>query len=333
MTTVKATVGAIPQGKSRNKRWVTWAQNVIALLIVGGFGYYLWQHRAEFTQVLRLSAADVALIALLVFMTWLFTSVQGYLLNRAAGLQVGFVENFLLTMATAFGNYLPGRAGTLVRAHYLKSVHGLRFARYGSILSIRTVLTVIAAGITGLAGTIWLGLSNGRISLELVLIFGALVVFPGLAYFWRPRQSCGNEQKPGRLTRIWRDFEDGFHELKQRPSMSLWVLFFLLLQYAALGARFVVASKIAATLLPLALATLLAPLAALMSYISITPGGLGLREAVMGYATYAAGSNFAQGIFIGTVDRGVVLLMITFVGGPCFLWLWKRVQSIQHETA
>ena len=332
MTTVKAAVGAVPQSKSGNQRWVAWAQNVIALVIVGGFGYYLWHHRAEFTPVLRFAPADVALIALLVFLTWLFTSVQGYLLNRAAGLQMSFVENFLLTMAAAFGNYLPGRVGTLVRAHYLKSVHGLRFARYGSILSIRTVLTIIAAGITGLVGTIWLGLSGGRFSLELVLIFGALVAFPGLAYLWRPRRSTGDEQRLGRLERIWRDFEDGFHELRQRPSTSLGVLLFLLLQYAAVGACFVVASKIASTLLPLALATLLAPLAALISYTSITPGGLGLREAVMGYATYAAGTNFAQGIFIGTVDRGVLLLMITIVGGPCFLWLWRRVQNIRHET-
>ena len=72
---------------------------------------------------------------------------------------------------------------------------------------------------------------------------------------------------------------------------------------------------------------LLAPLAALANFAALTPGALGLREAVMGYAMHAVGESFSSGIYLGTMDRAVLLALVTLTGGPSFLWVWSRVRQ------
>ena len=90
--------------------------------------------------------------------------------------------------------------------------------------------------------------------------------------------------------------------------------------------RFVVSADALELDMPLSSLFLMAPLAALMSYMAITPGGLGLREAVMGFVTTNLGFSFAEGMFVGAVDRAILLGIVTILGGLAFWVLWVRVK-------
>jgi uncharacterized protein (TIRG00374 family) len=312
--------------KNNRKLWLLWLQSIGGLIIVAGFGYYLWVNRSEFLALLDLSYLEIGLLVSLIFVNWILNSYQGYVLNKAAGINIGFWENFVLMRAAMFGNYLPARPGTIIRAHYLKSIHGLRYARFGSIFLVTTVLTVIVAGFCGLVAAIWLALSGANLSTELIAIFAVLLFAPGITYLMV--KSSSNQEK----SKVWvigrlQDMLEGFRQLRAKPGLGLTIIIFLLLQYVVLSGRFYVAAKITGSTLPLPMFVLMAPLAALMTYISFTPGALGLREAIMGFATYAAGMTFAQGIFIGTVDRVVLLVMDAAVGGLAFIWVWRELNK------
>jgi uncharacterized membrane protein YbhN (UPF0104 family) len=243
---------------------------------------------------------------------------------------VGFWECLLLAVATAFGNYLPARLGTLIRAHYLKSRHGLRYARLVGVTGARTVLMVMATGLAGMAGTLGIALSGGPLSMELLLVFFALCVIPVVTWFWRPR---AREGKMSRIQRMLQDFAEGFALLRTRPAMSVGVMVMVVGQYASLAGRFYVAARATGSEPTLALLLLMAPMAALTGFVAITPGGLGLREAVMGYASYATGAPFSNGLFVGTVDRAVLLGMVTVFGSASFIAVWIRIRRSSAEKA
>jgi len=275
--------------------------------------------------VLEASVVWLALLVAIILSTLVFNALQMWFLLRASNLCIGFGESFALGCAAGFGNYMPMRAGTVIRAHYLKSVHGLRYTRFASIAGIRTLITILATGAIGLIGTVAAAASGGRLSWVLLICFCLMLSLPVLAWVVRVPQL---REGPGRLRRIAVDFLQGADMLRKQPKTGVAVFFAVLLQQISLVARFhVAATATGGPPPPLALLLLLSAVAAFASFAALTPGALGIREAAMGGATYAVGGSFSQGILLGTVDRAVFMAVTAIVGGACFPYVWRRVQN------
>jgi uncharacterized membrane protein YbhN (UPF0104 family) len=295
----------------------------VAAAIVGGFAWYLWRSRALFESVLEVSWSNLASIGLGVVLTWLASSAQTFLMYRAEGLRIRFWENFQLTVAGVMVNHLPLRVGTLVRMRYLKAVHGFGYARSVSVAGIRLVLLVIATGLLGLAGTLGIWCSGGRLSVELCIIFGAILLLACLACFRSPPLS----QRTGRLFRVWNDFSSGFAAMRERPLVTAQVLGLILIQLLVMAWRFSLTLRAVGFEASTALLVVLAPATTLSSFVAIVPGGLGFREAVMGYVTLATGFAFDTGLFAGTVDRAVLLALVLTLGLVGFFYVYSRLPA------
>lgn len=310
-------------GAPRHNHSLRWLHNGLGAAVTAAFGGYLWVQRDSLLATVNASAVDVLVLAVLILLTWGAGALQSVVIYRAADLPVRVGEMWLLTMATNFGNHLPMRLGTVVRAHYLKSVYGFRYARFGSTFGVRVVLTVFATGLMGLVGVVASSWVTGHTSHELLTLFGGLTVAPAIAWLVpMPRKRDG----AGRLRRILYDFFDGVTNLRAQPRMTLLVLLGVLLQHSIVGVRFFVAADVMGAKPTALLILLLAPLANLVSFIAITPGALGIREALMGYVTLALGTSFSHGAYMGTVDRAVLLGVVTIAGGASFLVVWRRAR-------
>lgn len=296
----------------------------LGLAIVIGVAVYIWRQRAQFAALLDLSVWHVTVLAACVLAAWLCNAGQSFLMYRAEGKAVGFWENLMLAGATTFGNYLPLRAGTLVRARYMKEVHGLSYSRTGSIFGIRIVLMVLSTGLLGLGATLGLWASEGILSWQLLLAFFGLVAAAVIVTtFPLPRFASHG----GKLQRAWADFRVGFSMIRTRADVSLQVLGLMLLQYLALAVRLHVALlAVGVHPSPLTL-VVLATLLSLSSFIAIVPGALGVREALMGYVSFITGTQFSVGLFAATIDRGVMLLVTATLGLAGFLYAWQRTRS------
>ncbi len=311
-------------------RVLSWAHNLFGTAILVGFAYYIWVHRAEFGGVEQVSLADLALLVAIGLSTLFFAAAQMWVLLRASDIAIGLGECFTLGCAAGFGNYLPMRAGTLIRAHYLKSVHGLRYARFAGVTGLRSIITVIATGLLGLIGTLAVAFDGGHLSVPLLAGFFAMLVLPLLAWFIRVPE---RKEGVGRLRHMIHDFLQGMSLLRERPGASFWAFVWVILQELSMVARFYVATRATGTEPALSLLLLLSPVAALASYAALTPGALGLREAAMGGATFAVGHSFSSGILLGTIDRAVFMAVTTVVGSVSFLLIWLRIRRVERQRA
>jgi uncharacterized membrane protein YbhN (UPF0104 family) len=323
--------GLSPQDPSldsqKQKRVLRLLENVLGLASLGAVGWYIWLKRHEFLSLLDLSPFDLTVIVVGVIGAWLCNAWQSLLLYRAEGKSVGVFENIMLVCAANFGNYMPLRAGTLVRATYMKHVHNLAYSRTGSIFGIRVVLMVISTGCLGLCGVFGLAASGGRFSFELLAVFLGLIALAFVAFI-APLPKFGD--RPGRMGRAWADFRAGFGMIKSRLDVTLQVCAIMLLQHAVIGVRLGVALDSVGVQVSFFTLMILAPLLGLATFISIVPGAIGIREALMGYVSYATGTEFSRGLFAATVDRVVMLALTATLGLWGFIYVWQRTRIISR---
>lgn len=290
----------------------TLAQWAISIGLAGYVVWFVLDHREVFSQQFAGTTRHAVLLALAVFATWTVNSLQTLLPLRELGVRVGFWENWLLTLAAGFGNYLPMRAGTVLRMHYIRSVHGVGYLQYGGILGTRALLLLWAAGGLGLGGAVAMALAQHAIRIEIVLLFAAILA-AGVVPFLLPL----NRVLPagGVGGQVARHLVEAIDLVRQNRRMTVWYLGLIVLQFGILTARLGVAFDVIQHRPAWWVYFFLSPVATILSFINITPGNLGLREWLIGVLSAAVGADYAAGIFAAAVDRAVLVAMTLSFGG------------------
>jgi uncharacterized membrane protein YbhN (UPF0104 family) len=238
-------------------------------------------------------------------------SLQTLLPLRELGIRVGFWENTLLTAAAGFGNYLPMRAGSVMRLHYIKSLHGVGYLQYGGILGVRALLLLWGAGAVGLFGGAALFLAGRAVRADVFFLFAGILVvgvMPFLIPFRRLLPSSGP------VGRMGTELARAMTLMHQNRWMTWQYLGLVALQFAILTGRLAVAFDVMQQRPTPWIYCFLSPIATILSFINITPGNLGLREWMIGLLSSGMGIDYAVGIFAASVDR-VVSVALTFALG------------------
>ena len=127
-------------------------------------------------------------------------------------------------------------------------------------------------------------------------------------------------------------FLSGFNKIKAQPRLAALILVLTICNIALLAFRLYVSFDAVQVQLSPWVLMLLAPSTILISFISITPGNLGLREWIIGFLSLAAGYQFESGIFASTLDHAV-MLGVAFTFGSISTWLvWLRLGRITMKS-
>lgn len=296
----------------------------VGIVIISGFFWYIYSHIDIFSSVIDISIYNIGIISIAILMTWVFNSFQAYYLLRTQGVRIGFWEIFLLSTACILADYFPIRSGAFLRMHYLKSIHGLRYTRFASVTSMRTIILIFVTGILGLIGIIGIFSINGAFSFSLTSIFFLMIIFTLISYF---KKLPKFESPTSKFVKIWNDFSEGFSIARECPKTTTIVLLMIILQLLCVGVRIYFSFAVLNVKPSIFLILLLSPLSVLILLLSITPGGIGLREGIMGYITLISGYDFSSGVFAGTVDRAIMLIITLLIGSLSFLYIWVQLKK------
>lgn len=309
-----------------SKKIFVYIKNLIAIIIIIVFFGYLWKNKDQLSNILVAPTELIILSCGLILITWLITSTQSYILFRTLDTKIGFFECLILSLASNFGNHLPFRAGTLIKAHYLKAKHKLDYSRFGSIFGVRLVLILLASGTLGITTTLLF--FNNTKSAPLLIVFSLMSTLPLITFFVPP--SKNNHKSP--IFQMVHRFSDSFHSLLRDPKTSLMCFFLILTQLFLTGFRFQIAAELLAINISIPTATIFVCLSSAAGFIAITPGAIGIRESLMGYASLATGTKFSTGVLIGSADRAVLLILTALFGGVSFIFIWKSFHNQDEHS-
>ncbi|HRN90140.1 MAG TPA: lysylphosphatidylglycerol synthase transmembrane domain-containing protein [Candidatus Saccharibacteria bacterium] len=300
-----------------NKKVVS---RIIMVGIVSLFVWYFLTNLKDFSLLLTINPLFVVLLLLLsvlaiisngIFMKWSIFLFGKY---------IGVGESIRVSLISSAGNFFaPAGSGLGFRAIYLKRKHGLSYSDYLSVLFCNYIMVFFVNSLVGLLSLFILRDHVSSGFWVLAIFFTALFVTSIGAFLVRPKWDSSGRYYKQKWVR-------GLLETLKRISQG-WTLILSNKRIATgliglvafnagmmiLGSYFIMSSL--GLNLSLGGLMLYAVLGSLSIFINITPGNLGVKEAVYVGFSVIIGLTTAQILSMALIDR-VVTFVVLFV-----LWL------------
>lgn len=241
------------------------------------------------------------------------------------GVKLSFHEWFGLASVTTMGNYItPFSGGLLIRAAYLKKRHQLPYTQFTTMLTSNYLIMFWLIGVLGLLALAALGQGWQRYW-PIVLLFGSVVAGISVVFLF-PVQQVPWQNRIGRFLNT---LLTGWFMVKRDYGLLLRLALLTALTIGLNGLSFWLAYEALGQPISYLAALLLGLVAAFSIFINLTPGNLGIQEAMVGLSAELLGTGGGEGLLAVMLIRAVTVLC-AFTLGPLYSYLLTR-QSVLQE--
>lgn len=296
----------------QSEKFKNFIKLTVSFLTIGGLLYYLWTHWGIFSSVLDASWYHIAFLVLCIFASWAVHSYQIIVILEQFGVKISFLENTALLISMRLGNYLPMKAGSILRIQYYKKVHGLEYLGFTGMMGVMFLVIVITTGILGLIAMLGISDQLPAKTVNIFYLFFSGMIICSIIFIIFPINKIRLPQN--KIADTISNQLKGVLSIRSSPQILTQLILLGILQMILTTVRLYLSfDTIQIEMSPWFL-LFIASLTSLLTFVSFTPGNLGLREWIIGLITVIIGLNVENGIFAGTVDRAV-LIAVTFIFG------------------
>ena len=314
--------------KTKNIRFIF--QLVITLGVIITFIYFIYNNSDKYLELLNISQSGVLLLFLLSLAFPFLNGIQNTYLFRGVGVK-GFThrDGYLITAASTLANQLPIPGGIVSRGYYLKYRHNLSYAKYASSTIALFFCYLAINGMIGILVLLyWSLIDKNPIPPILFLAFTAMVLC--ILVFRLPLERIKMTEK---LHQWIQQAVDGWTAIGQSPSLLFKLAILQAVLVVLLSIRYWIAFHMLSQNISLGQSLLFASASILTQLVSIAPGGLGVREAIVAAVASVLGFDASVSIVAVGIDRLVVTIMIVFTGWISMIILGKQISAFPNESA
>lgn len=282
-------------------------QFALLAILVAGVAYFI-QHPELFQLLKSVPAERLVIPSLLMGLFFLVTGLTFNTLLAPFNCRPSILETAGLTFISNLASYvLPFRTGTGVKAIYLKNRHTLAYSHFVTA-SIANALVLL--GVAGMVGMVGL-LSRRFIGLQAPLALFLVCALATLAVFALPVIRLVHGKWGHRLQSLLHLMLASIGTIAHHRRSILLASVWTVIQFL-LGAL-ITSLTFQALSIPLdfTAALLVGTITTIANFFTITPGNIGVQEAVMGMLSNALGLSFEEGL------AGATLLRLIHVGVCC----------------
>jgi uncharacterized membrane protein YbhN (UPF0104 family) len=294
---------------------------IVALLF---FGYYLYSNADKYAELLDFSSASIIALSCLVIVSIIGSGTINFFMFRILEVDLTLNEGIGLASVHTLANQMAFAGGVVTRGVYLKQHYQLSYRNYISATFALSMLFIAVNGVTGLVSLAYLAFSQNTDAPNLLLI-GFFMMTSSIMLFWLPTNinlpSTKWNQRISQLLNGW--------QVLRQNNLALWQLIGTQIFIILIGAaRFWVAFDILSQEITLAECVLFSSATILTHLVAITPGGLGIREAIV--VGVASMLQFDMGVALVAVslDRLISTLVIVGMGTVYTYILSKNVTTL-----
>jgi uncharacterized membrane protein YbhN (UPF0104 family) len=296
----------------------------LGLLVIAG--WYAYAHGDELAVLLTIPWHFLAVLGVVLILTGIASAAEFAVLYRTLGPSMSVFESYGLSQLTSAMNQLiPGRPGGVARIVYMKHRYGTPYSQTPAILLGSIVLSLFV-------GSILMALTNAIMLLSGHLVpsvfwIGSAGSALSVAVFWMSIPAKWTSRL-GRVGKMLILFSEGWRSLRTDKGRLVRAGIYQLLAYAFWGLSISVAYRSLGVAIDPVVGVSIAVFLTFSNAVIITPGNLGIQEAVAGYLTMLSGSSFVEGVAASALIRATGLV-ITLVLAPVAWYLLFVRRGIQ----
>jgi uncharacterized membrane protein YbhN (UPF0104 family) len=310
--------------QSGNYRWktsLTLARRVGTFLILCLSAWYVYAHRQDLKIILTVSWTSVAWLLLASVLNTLSNAAQCVCVYKALGAPMKIWESFHLSNLSSAVGLFVSQGTTITKTIYLKSRYQVPFSKAPAIyLGLLVVFFIIGAmmitahiSFAALRGIevpfiYWLVLAGAAISLILLKMDVPLLA----------------KWLPGRAGKMVSLFAEGWKCIRGNRSCLVMACVCQVFIFVTAGLRIYLAYRAMGLEINPISAVSVAVFVHFSGLLMLTPGNLGVQEAVYGYLTVTEGMSFANGVAVSALIRGVDLVATAFLAPIAWYILFYR---------
>jgi uncharacterized membrane protein YbhN (UPF0104 family) len=300
----------------------------ITIVLIAAFLYYLYLNADRYLELLRLSTTGVLVIFLLSLIFPLLSGCITTLLFRGLGVNLSFQEGFLLNAASTLANQLPISGGIISRGFYLKRRHDLSYSKFLSATVALFLCNIGTNGLIGLAILLY-GMFVRHALIQAALFVGFAAMAACLLIFWLPMDRIKLPDRPGKLLQ---QAAEGWVLISRNPGLLRNLIGLQLSLLILLAVRYWLAFHMLSQNVTLSDVMLFSTATILTQLVSIAPGGLGVREAIVGTLSSALGFDPGASVVAVGLDRLISTVPILLIGGASTLILGRQISDVSTKT-
>ncbi|MBI4034523.1 flippase-like domain-containing protein [Candidatus Saccharibacteria bacterium] len=286
---------------------------IFTLAFLAGFLVYGLQNQDMFDALAKVSVIALLLVAagrIAIFVSnGLFTKWTAEAFTRKLTTGEGIYVGILSAIGNFFGPLLGGAS---IRAVYLKKIHNVSYSHFTSMLMVYYLILFFINGLAVLVSLLWLprtAQTNG-----LLLFFGLWLAGLLLLMIVRlpQRQKLHRLDKAlaGKIIKIIYDVEHGWLLLLRNRRMLVKMFSLAILSYIASFFISLVEFRALDINIGLAALGLYTAVVVISILVSLTPGAIGIREAMLFLVASTIGVSNTQILQVAVIDRGVLFVLL-----------------------
>jgi uncharacterized protein (TIRG00374 family) len=297
------------------KLW-KYIQVLITVAVIALFIIYFVNNKEDLQFLLSLDWHYLVLMTIfwlgIIFLNGVFIK----LILKSFKKTISVLESFYISVISMVGNYfLPARGGAVIRSVYLKKNYNFPYSHFISTLYGYYILVFL---INSFLALIALGANhflNGIVSIPLYIFFGALFILMLILSLVKfPTKTKEIENRVIRKIALFiKNIFNGWNMIANNKKLLFYLLLLSLGNYVfsllLFWAEFQIVG-LETNILNLIMYTCLSGVSLL---ISITPGSLGIREAVFLISSKSIGLGQEEILQLAVVDRGSLVILLSIL--------------------
>jgi uncharacterized membrane protein YbhN (UPF0104 family) len=314
-------LGSASTRKKRNVRSIL--LSIFTLGIIAIFIYYLRTNSEKYLNLLRLSPTAVFLLLCLALTSPFLNGAINVIMFRSLGANLSYREGFLLAAVSTLANQLPVSGGIVTKGVYLKHKHAVSYTKYISSLLALFFCTTAVYGLLGLIILLqWTFIKNIPVPSLLWIGFGGMA--STLLVFLLPVERL---YIPNAMLKWVQQALEGWSLISNNPLLILKLLGVQTIMMVLLAIRYWMAFNMLSQNVTISQALLFSSATILTNLVSFAPGGLGVREAIVGGIALSLGFDPGTGVVAVGLDRLVSTIMIILTGWISSIILGREISG------
>jgi len=289
-------------------------------------GWYLYENKEIFSSLKNLDISDILMIAFLQAISVGIVALINKLVIDHIDQKISFSDSFLLQYANNFLNKIIAKGGSVYRGGYLKAQYAFPFSKFLASIGGVYIIGLMTNSVTGALLLITIYFTENVYNTFVLIIFLMVIAGILLLVMIEPKFNGNNW-----ILRKVNQVLDGWNSIKSNRKLLFNIFILSVLGLLSSTTSVFIAYRGLDAEIKFINSLLYSSISPIANFVNVTPGGLGINEAVLVFSSEVIGiSNDV--LLLEALLPWVITLITSFaLGGVSYLTLNSRLLKNTKE--